>query len=708
MFPPSYDAFQGVTAIGWACANMAHHFGISLVMTQPITYLLQLQQLAKQGQTRFGCWLRGDAQWQHHLLKTLVPHFAKQPILMLGQTELEGVTCVDYRQGQQWLGRECQLLIVDLTQGWDANSFNAVLGTLVGGGLLLVVGEPTTLNHCARVWLERACHRLLVITPQTVPALPHSASVTRTNTEQTYTEQRLAIDSIIKVVTGHRKRPLVLTADRGRGKTSALGLAAAELMSSRSMHIVVTAPTLAAVEPLFVHAQRTLPQAHRQRGEVQTAQSSLRFMAPDELLRTQPECDLLLVDEAAALPLPFLKRWVERYHRAVFSSTIHGYEGCGRGFSLKFQSWLQVQRPQMRSLHLEQPIRWAAGDALEQWQNQVFLLQSELPEVALEQAREPLSFSLFSQPECVEQPERLAQVFALLVNAHYQTSPNDLFALLQDEAMTLFVAYQGEVCVCCVLAVREGELDAPTIEAIQLGTRRPKGHLTPVTLANQLGISQAARQSCWRILRIAVHPDCQRQGIGSQLLTHFIAQHHADYYATSFGVSEDLLPFWLANHFVPIKLGSHRDQASGCYSLLMVRGEHLDWLEQAKQQFSAHWIFELSDSLQALEPQIIQQLLPSTVALPQPLIPLELIERYARGGANYESVAVWLYAWLLATAPLLESLSPLLISKILQRKSWAACAEQFQLSGKRQVEQAVRTEILALLANLQCKYTLPT
>ncbi len=101
--------------------------------------------------------------------------------------------------------------------------------------------------------------------------------------------------------------------------------------------------------------------------------------------------------------------------------------------------------------------------------------------------------------------------------------------------------------------------------------------------------------------------------------------------------------------------------------------------------------FELSDSLQALEPQIIQQLFLSTVALPQPQIPLELIVRYARGGTNYESVAVWLYAWLLATAPLLESLSPLLIRKILQRKSWAACSEQFQLSGKRQVEQAVRT-----------------
>ncbi|MGL6028059.1 MAG: tRNA(Met) cytidine acetyltransferase, partial [Vibrio sp.] len=92
-------------------------------MTQPITYLLQLHQLATQAHTRFGCWLRGDRQWQQHLLGALVGQFAGASILMLGDTELEGVMAVDYRQGQQWLGQECQLLIVDLSQGWDANSF---------------------------------------------------------------------------------------------------------------------------------------------------------------------------------------------------------------------------------------------------------------------------------------------------------------------------------------------------------------------------------------------------------------------------------------------------------------------------------------------------------------------------------------------------------------------------------------------------------
>ncbi|MGL5429744.1 MAG: tRNA(Met) cytidine acetyltransferase, partial [Vibrio sp.] len=117
-----------------------------------------------------------------------------------------------------------------------------------------------------------------------------------------------------------------------------------------------------------------------------------------------------------------------------------------------------------------------------------------------------------------------------------------------------------------------------------------------------------------------------------------------------------------------------------------------------------HWIFELSDTLRALEPSIVQQLLPTGQLTHYPQPNLALIECYARGGSNYESVAVWLFSWLLSCAPAAQSpISGLLISKILQRKSWAECAEQFQFSGKRQVEQALRGELLLLLANLHCK-----
>ncbi|MCW1891328.1 hypothetical protein OK016_27805 [Vibrio chagasii] len=46
---------------------------------------------------------------------------------------------------------------------------------------------------------------------------------------------------------------------------------------------------------------------------------SLRFVAPDELLNRKPDCDLLLVDEAAAIPIPMLKSMVDSYRGMVFN-----------------------------------------------------------------------------------------------------------------------------------------------------------------------------------------------------------------------------------------------------------------------------------------------------------------------------------------------------------------------------------------------------
>ncbi|MCV5638947.1 hypothetical protein OFN49_29125, partial [Escherichia coli] len=79
--------------------------------------------------------------------------------------------------------------------------------------------------------------------------------------ESHYREQEHAISLIEKVVTGHRKRPLILTADRGRGKTSALGIACASLLQQKPLRILITAPSIKAVEPVYQHALRLLPNA---------------------------------------------------------------------------------------------------------------------------------------------------------------------------------------------------------------------------------------------------------------------------------------------------------------------------------------------------------------------------------------------------------------------------------------------------------------
>lgn len=54
------------------------------------------------------------------------------------------------------------------------------------------------------------------------------------------------------------------------------------------------------------------------------------------------QADLVVIDEAAAVPLPYVKKFLGPY--IVFlSSTVNGYEGTGRSLSLKLISKLREQ-----------------------------------------------------------------------------------------------------------------------------------------------------------------------------------------------------------------------------------------------------------------------------------------------------------------------------------------------------------------------------
>ncbi|OEE32503.1 tRNA(Met) cytidine acetyltransferase TmcA [Vibrio ordalii] len=681
-------------------------------MNMIAAYLDDLMVQAENSLWRMGLLIRGEPQWQQHVLMHFLAKNEGQAIFQLGGEPLPCVRYAPFNKGQQFLGQECHLLICDNHHGFDANSFSAALGSLVGGGLLLIIEAPQRNDSFAERWLTRALEQLVVIEQnQPCPPLPVYPRVS--SQSPIYEQQVDAVSAILRVMDGHRKRPLVLTADRGRGKSSALGIAAAKLMASRSLDIVVTAPSIHAVAPIFEHAAKGLAGAHVTRQSLTWQNSSLTFVAPDELILHRPQCDLLLVDEAAALPLSMLKNWVEHYHRAVFSTTIHGYEGCGRGFTLKFQTWLAHHRAGTRTLHLDQPIRWRQGDPLEAWHYDTFLLRYDLatlPTMTSEQLA-TLNIEHLDKAQLIANPTRLAAIFSLLVNAHYQTSPNDLFHFLADDKVQLVAAMVGEVCVGCLLTVREGGLCSALVEEIQRGKRRPKGHLVPVCLANQVGITQAAQSVCQRIMRIAVHPELQNQGLGSRLIEACMLENDADYLATSFGVTSDLMAFWAKNQFIPIKLGSHRDSASGCFSLIMVQAEKLDWLTRAEQIFEQHFIFSLSDSLQSLEPALVRAILPlvrDRVACADSnevnFLPYSLLRCYAQGGADYESVSVWIHRLITSLdKAALSLLSDVLIAKVLQRKSWQECASQLNLTGRKMIEATLRHDLNRLLDDLHCK-----
>lgn len=675
---------------------------MTTLTTDYLNYFQSLQHCAQQRNHRFAVYLSGELSWSRPLLQTWLSTLDENLVVVqLGGEPFFAASTLAYNQGQRLLGQECHVMIADFSQGFDANSFSAALGTLIGGGLLFIIGHrvnPTAADNC---WLTRGLEQLLVVSASHIPALPISSTV---SVFCDTSEQELAVDAILRVITGHRKRPLLLTADRGRGKSSALGIAAAKLMQSRSIKIIITAPRLSAISPVFYFAAQGLPGAKISKDKIDYQASQLRFVAPDELEQHECDCDLLLVDEAAALPLPFLYRFVERYHRAVFSTTIHGYEGCGRGFTLKFQHWLAQHRPQTHFQHLHQPIRWAAQDPLEAWHRETFLLNYDLRSDLAELTLDSIDYFSVSKAELLASPTLLKEAFGLLVNAHYQTSPNDLFHLLSDEKLTLYVASHRQCLVGCLLAVQEGGLDQELIESIQLGQRRPRGHLVPITLANQMGITEAAQQLCWRVMRIAVHPQRQNMGIGSQLLSQFIEHHSCDYIATSFGATAELIHFWQRNGFHSIKLGSQRDQASGCFSLLMVYGQQVEWLSRARWQFQIHLLYELKESLQRLAANTVRLLLCEAESESLSQLPFELLARYSLGGANYESVAVWIEKLLIhsASKPTIV-LDELLIEKVIQQRSWTECASLHGYTGRKQTEQVLRQNLAQLLRDLQCK-----
>ncbi len=707
--------------------------------------LLTIIDKAKRAFNRVGVVLEGAPQWQTSVVESMIQAQPNAVIHALGNRSL---SCVQspLKRGQSLLGQELDILIIDPTE-FDANGFSAAVGALRGGGVLILLpSQPASDAPClaSQQWLNQRYAQLMSIhengavfnAGQPIDIATYHLPALEKNAE--FLEQQEAARLIEKVLTGHRKRPLVLTADRGRGKSSALGIASGQLMKARTIDIVVTAPSLKAIAPVFEQAKRQLLQHNHDtpaetsvqsdKMSIATEQSRLRFVAPDELLSGEVSCDLLLVDEAAAIPVPLLKQMVERYHRAVFSSTVHGYEGSGRGFSLKFVEWLFQQRKGSVRFHMQQPIRWAQEDDLEKWVYDSFLLNTEIASVPSESRGGGIQLERLPVNELLEEPETLRQCFALLVNAHYQTSPNDLFQIFDDPQVALYVARhnhnnagrlddeqgyhpeKGQV-IGCLLSVDEGNLEPQLVSDLQLGKRRPKGHLVPCLLANHLSISESACQRSRRIMRIAVHPECQQQGVGGQMLQQLYSLSHAqvDFLSTSFGVTDELFDFWNKQAFRAVYLGSSRDKSSGCFSLVMVKpisDVSSAWVALAQEMCVGKLSLQISDVHQTLSNSLWRRITtsslnwievnPAVQEQQTPAFVTNMIHHYAQGGNSFESCSPWIHQWLLgANTQLAVEVEDIVIDLVVKKLSWANVAKCHNLPGRKQVEHKLRTTLLS-------------
>lgn len=378
----------------------------------------------------------------------------------------------------------------------------------------------------------------------------------------------------------------IIQADRGRGKSHLLGLLAKALIDQNidnGIKSILTGPNKMSVQTVY--------RAYSSEPNDDTANTiaghPLTFIAPENVLSENSQSHILLVDEAASLPIPLLKQWALHFKFIIFSTTTHGYEGTGKGFQIRFLQFLVSLQQPIHQHRLTLPIRYNSHDPVETTLFKSFCLDSEPSGLNLKTVNpQNIKQTELSQTQLAKEPELLEEVFSLLVQAHYQTRPSDLRDILDAPGLRVFVSY-GETrnnkqtpktIMAACLVFDEGNLEHEQhkiVEAIIQGKRRPKGHLIPQVLTLHMGQEDALYLKCARIVRIATLPNLQRLNLGSALLNHVtltLKNDHYDYLGSSYADTSDVRDFWLKNNFILIRLGNKLDQSSGTRSGLVIKG----------------------------------------------------------------------------------------------------------------------------------------
>ncbi len=684
--------------------------------------------------------LAGDADWGRAVADELCRSLPLTPASWIGDAAPASLESLSGRRALALLGQEREALVFDAHSGFDPDVFGAVSGAVVGGGLLILLTPPLAqwpvfadpaaaristaplsfadvsgrfLQRLVRVLgaakgvtvVEQQAESLPVIAGnpapgEIAPAFDHDGFRSA--------DQQTAVAALVHVIHGHRRRPVVLVADRGRGKSAALGIAAARLLREGLKRIVITAPRIDAVAALFEQAAGLLPEARQRRGHLQWREASIEFHPPDELLLNPRDADLLLVDEAAAIPAPLLIRLLERHSRIAFATTVHGYEGTGRGFAVRFRRTLDALTPGWREVRLQTPIRWAADDPVERFVFRALLLDASAAadDDVTDVVPASCEFVRFDRDTLAADEQALSQLFGLLVQAHYRTRPNDLRNLLDGPGLRVYALRYREQIVATALVSAEGGFDADMAQAIATGKRRPRGHLIPQSLAAHLGLTDGACLRCARIMRIAVHPAAQRRGLGTLLLQQIRRQAAADGFdlvGASFGAGEELLAFWSKEKLLPVRLGFSRDHASGTHSVMVLQAlskKGAVVYTAARARFLADFPLQLADPLRELDPQLAALLLCRNVddaVLDVSLHPWDKreVDAFVEGARSFEDSLASLYRLALhalatADSGLDAQVRGLLVAKLLQKHRWGEVAVLLDVPGRAAVLECLR------------------
>ncbi|EDQ88941.1 uncharacterized protein MONBRDRAFT_32524 [Monosiga brevicollis MX1] len=387
-------------------------------------------------------------------------------------------------------------------------------------------------------------------------------------------DQAAALLKFVEAISEKTLRStLTLTAARGRGKSATLGLSIAAAIAYGYSNIFVTSPTPENLKTVFEfvfkgfdalnyqeHAdyeivQSTNPDFNKAivRVNVFTKEhrQTIQYIQPQDAVKLG-QAELVVIDEAAAIPLPLVKELIGPY-LVFMASTVNGYEGTGRSLSLKLINQLRKESApaardnsassrHLRELTLDIPIRYRANDPVEKWLNGLLCLDATLGDATTTASPHPSKCDLYSvERDALFSYNKVSELFlqrlmALYVASHYKNTPNDLQMLSDAPAHRIFCLL-GPInpkagalpeILCVVQVALEGEISAESLRAsLQQGVSQ-SGDLIPWTLSQQYQDNDFGKLSGARIVRIATHPDYQGMGYGRRAIDQLRAFYNGE------------------------------------------------------------------------------------------------------------------------------------------------------------------------------------
>ena len=540
--------------------------------------------------------ISGSQQWCNAQLLPIVERYRQSSIFL--HTQEKNHCLINYTQADisiskryfSILGHEFPLVIYDASLGLNPNAFCALSGSVVFGGLLVVILPefstwPNERDYdferilpksylsnspkLKRPFIEFIKSKLLSQASADVfiHDEPRSANKDLENwlmngrlidwevpkSAIDYQERLIAELSRLFIEPESEKLTVFLQGQRGRGKTTtATNLVRRLIMSSPELNVYITAGSkFAAVKY----------------GSLIEDNSQVRFYAPDSAELSSVTTGLLLIEEAATLSMLVIEKLLKQFSQVILISTTDGYEGSAQGLSMHLASI--EKRLKIKRYHavLKEPLRFSDNDFLEEFINDAFLLENKFNTSvtkSLNHAKH-LQYDYSTDKDF----EIISQIYRLLKQAHYKTTPDDLRFMLDSPQVKVFYTILEDVVISAIMFVIEGGDQGCSLEVFE-GKRRPKGHLTPNILSQYNGFYNAFNYSYARVVRIATNKNYRRKGLATDLLDFSKTKLDTDFISSSFSASDSNVLFWKSQGFNVVRLGLKKETSSASYSVLCI------------------------------------------------------------------------------------------------------------------------------------------